>query len=94
MVTTYLAPMIIMGYCYTVIGVELWAKTDALKMMSRDMFRQPAIERAVKKKRKIVKMSLIVVVLFGLCWLPYHIYFIIIFYNPGDFIGIFLIIFF
>ena len=28
-------------------------------------------------------MSIIVVVLFALCWLPYHIYFIVIYYYPG-----------
>ena len=72
-----------LGYCYSVIGKELWGSSDALKMMSRNAFRQPAIERAIEKKRKIVKMSLTVVALFAICWLPYHIYFIIVFYKPG-----------
>ena len=45
--------------------------------------RQPAIAKAVEKKRKIVKMSLIVVILFVVCWLPYHVYFILVFFLPG-----------
>ena len=46
--------------------------------------RQPAIARAVEKKRKIVKMSLILVILFGINWLPYHLYFIVVFFVPGE----------
>ena len=51
--------------------------------MSENTVRQPAIARAVEKKRKIVKMSLIVVILFVVCWLPYHVYFILVFFIPG-----------
>ena len=51
--------------------------------MKDNTYRQPAITRAVEKKRKIVKMSLIVVILFMVCWLPYHVYFIIVFFLPG-----------
>ena len=38
--------------------------------MKDNTSKQPAITRAVEKKRKIVKMSLIVVILFMVCWLP------------------------
>ena len=51
--------------------------------MNDNTSRQPAITRAVEKKRKIVKMSLIVVILFMVCWLPYHVYFILVFFVPG-----------
>ena len=51
--------------------------------MTSDTVRQPAIARAVEKKRKIVKMTLIVVILFMVCWLPYHIYFILVFFVPS-----------
>jgi hypothetical protein len=71
------------GYCYTGIGRELWGGGDHLLSMSENTVRQPAIARAVEKKRKIVKMSLIVVILFVVCWLPYHVYFILVFFIPG-----------
>ena len=51
--------------------------------------RQPAIARAVEKKRKIVKMTLIVVILFVICWLPYHVYFILVFFLPGMLLWVF-----
>ena len=51
--------------------------------LSESSMRQPAVARAVEKKRKIVKMSLIVVILFVVCWLPYHVYFILVFFIPS-----------
>ena len=50
--------------------------------------RQPggAVARAVDKKRTVVKMSLIVVILFAVCWLPYHTYFILVYFVPSTWI--------
>ena len=64
--------------------MELWGGGNPLLRMSDNPSRQPAIARAVEKKRKIVKMSLIVVILFVICWLPYHVYFIVVFFVPGE----------
>ena len=33
---------------------------------------------------KIVKMSLVIVVLFAVCWLPYQLYFLLIYLLPGN----------
>ena len=65
------------------IGQELWGGGDNLLKLEENSSRQPAIARAVEKKRKIVKMSLILVILFGVSWLPYHLYFIVVFFVPG-----------
>ena len=65
------------------IGRELWGGGDQILRMTSGTVRQPAIARAVEKKRKIVKMTLIVVILFMVCWLPYHIYFILVFFVPS-----------
>ena len=72
------------AYSYYVIGQELWGGGDNMLGLQENSTRQPAIARAVEKKRKIVKMSLIVVVLFGICWLPYHVYFTVVFFFPGE----------
>ena len=75
---------VFLAYSYYVIGKELWGGGDNMLGLQENSTRQPAIARAVEKKRKIVKMSLIVVVLFGICWLPYHVYFTAIFFFPGE----------
>ena len=98
-VITYVVPFLMMGkqdmddnkfwyfeniaaYCYSVMGRELWGGNKILRM-EENSARQPAIARAVEKKRKIVKMNLILVAMFGIIWLPYHVYFIIVFFVPG-----------
>jgi hypothetical protein len=40
-----------------------------------------ALARAQKDKQKVVKMFVFVIVLFGICWLPYNVYFIYIFHD-------------
>ena len=42
-----------------------------------------ALARAQMEKRKLVKMFLIVVLMFAVCWLPYHVYFLYIFHDPS-----------
>lgn len=36
----------------------------------------PQIERSMLKKKKVVKMLVTLLIIFGVCWLPYHGYFI------------------
>ena len=38
--------------------------------------------RAKKEMRKVAKMFIVILIIFGVCWLPYHIYFVVLFYYP------------
>ena len=38
--------------------------------------------RCQKEKQKVVKMFAFVIFTFGICWLPYHVYFIYSYHNP------------
>ena len=71
------------GVCYIVIGRELWGGGEVLLHLDENSLIQPALTRARKKKRKVVKMRLIVVIVSAICWLPYHSYFVIVFFLPG-----------
>ncbi|TRY61235.1 hypothetical protein TCAL_03201 [Tigriopus californicus] len=71
-VLTYCVPIIAMGVCYGRIGTVLWGKGIIRENASSDM----AQERKLLSKRKVVKMFIVVVIIFAVCWLPYHIYFI------------------
>ncbi|XP_064098089.1 tachykinin-like peptides receptor 86C [Macrobrachium nipponense] len=70
---TYVVPMTAMIICYAVIGCKLC--DPAADKMSRqtDNF---------KSKRKVVQMLALLVGLFALCWLPYHVYFIVVHHHP------------
>ncbi|XP_023124835.1 tachykinin receptor 3a [Amphiprion ocellaris] len=69
-VLIYLLPLVVMGITYTIVGVTLWG--GEIPGDSSDNY-----HGQLRAKRKVVKMMIIVVVTFALCWLPYHVYFIV-----------------
>ncbi|XP_068178615.1 neuromedin-K receptor-like [Antennarius striatus] len=69
-VLVYILPLAVMGVTYTIVGVTLWG--GEIPGDSSDNY-----HGQLRAKRKVVKMMIIVVVTFALCWLPYHIYFIV-----------------
>uniref|UniRef100_A0A1A8V9H1 Neuromedin-K receptor n=1 Tax=Nothobranchius furzeri TaxID=105023 RepID=A0A1A8V9H1_NOTFU len=66
----YVLPLVVMGITYTIVGVTLWG--GEIPGDSSDNY-----HGQLRAKRKVVKMMIIVVVTFALCWLPYHVYFIL-----------------
>ncbi|XP_070621962.1 substance-P receptor-like [Erythrolamprus reginae] len=69
-VLTYVLPLTVMGYAYTMVGITLWA--SVIPGDSSDRYHQQ-----VSAKRKVVKMMILVVCTFAVCWLPYHLYFLL-----------------
>ncbi|XP_068234188.1 tachykinin-like peptides receptor 86C [Palaemon carinicauda] len=70
---TYVVPMTAMIICYAVIGCKLCDPAVAKTSRQTDNF---------KSKRKVVQMLALLVGLFALCWLPYHVYFIVVHHHP------------
>eukprot|EP00095_Tigriopus_kingsejongensis_P008098 maker-scaffold590_size129399-snap-gene-0.30 protein:Tk08098 transcript:maker-scaffold590_size129399-snap-gene-0.30-mRNA-1 annotation:"tachykinin-like peptides receptor 86c-like isoform x1" len=68
-ITTYVIPMILMGICYTRMGRHLWGSSIVGE-------ETPALLKNYQNKKRVVKMFFIIVTIFGVCWLPYHVYFI------------------
>uniref|UniRef100_A0A3P8ULB8 Neuromedin-K receptor n=1 Tax=Cynoglossus semilaevis TaxID=244447 RepID=A0A3P8ULB8_CYNSE len=66
----YVLPLLVMSITYTIVGVTLWG--GQIPGDSANNY-----HGQLRAKRKVVKMMIIVVVTFALCWLPYHIYFIL-----------------
>ncbi|XP_037365507.1 neuromedin-K receptor [Talpa occidentalis] len=69
-VLVYCFPLLIMGVTYTIVGVTLWG--GEVPGDTCDKYHEQ-----LKAKRKVVKMMIVVVATFAVCWLPYHIYFIV-----------------
>ncbi|XP_045211602.2 QRFP-like peptide receptor [Mercenaria mercenaria] len=72
LILTYLVPVIILTVTYSIVGYILWKRNlpgnaDA----SRDKVQ-------LNSKVKIVKMLVTIVVLFVLCWLPLHTFFLVL----------------
>ncbi|XP_066981472.1 tachykinin-like peptides receptor 99D isoform X1 [Macrobrachium rosenbergii] len=70
MVLTYILPLLSMGFTYARIGWTLWGSRSIGEQTPRQV-------ESIRSKRKVVKMMIVVVTIFGVCWLPYHAYFIL-----------------
>ncbi|XP_015116536.1 tachykinin-like peptides receptor 86C [Diachasma alloeum] len=71
---TYLIPMTVMAVCYTLMGRNLWGS----KSIGEHTQYQ---KESMKSKRKVVKMFIIVVLIFAICWLPYQGFFILLYHQ-------------
>ncbi|XP_059176193.1 pyroglutamylated RF-amide peptide receptor-like, partial [Physella acuta] len=73
---TYITPLIILAVTYSIVAILLWKRTaPGNAHEERD-------SQQLKAKRKVIKMLVLVVVMFGLCWLPLHTFFLVIDFNP------------
>uniref|UniRef100_A0A1I8HWB1 G_PROTEIN_RECEP_F1_2 domain-containing protein n=1 Tax=Macrostomum lignano TaxID=282301 RepID=A0A1I8HWB1_9PLAT len=68
LVLTYLLPLGVLSLTYAAIGRQLWNRTiPGNADLARD-------SQHIRAKRKIVKMLIVVVTLFALCWMPLHVF--------------------
>ncbi|XP_077457070.1 tachykinin receptor 1a [Stigmatopora argus] len=74
----YFLPLLVMGCAYLVVGLTLWA--SEIPGDSSDRYKEQ-----LTAKRKVVKMMIVVVCTFAICWLPYHVYFLLYQFFPGWF---------
>ncbi|XP_010604277.1 substance-K receptor [Fukomys damarensis] len=70
-VLIYLLPLTVMFVAYSVIGLTLWRRAVPKQQA------HGANLRHLQAKKKFVKTMVLVVVTFAVCWLPYHLYFIL-----------------
>ncbi|CAH0703012.1 unnamed protein product [Spodoptera exigua] len=75
-VVTYAIPMLGMTFFYSAMGKVLWGSGSIGELTQRQV-------DSIRSKRKVVKMFILVIVIFGICWLPYHCYFIYTHFNPS-----------
>ncbi|XP_041970883.1 tachykinin-like peptides receptor 86C [Aricia agestis] len=75
-VITYAVPMLGMTFFYSAMGKVLWGSRSIGELTQRQL-------DSIRSKRKVVKMFILVIVIFGICWLPYHSYFIYTHFNPS-----------
>ncbi|XP_058797727.1 tachykinin-like peptides receptor 99D [Phymastichus coffea] len=75
MIMTYFLPIGAMSFTYLRIGLELWGSQSIGEATQRQLDN-------IRNKRRVVKMMMVVVVIFAVCWLPFHIYFLVTSYLP------------
>ena len=75
--TQFFIPLVIASFCYVLIGVKISKRSCIGETTEQQEQCQ------INAKRKTIKMLVIVVAVFAICWLPYNLYFII-----EDFFGV------
>ncbi|XP_077999602.1 tachykinin-like peptides receptor 99D [Glandiceps talaboti] len=70
MIIEYFLPLAAMSVSYYIVGIKLWGSHAPGESSSRH-------KEQLKAKRKVVKMMIVVVILFALCWLPVHVYYLL-----------------
>ena len=76
LLVTYILPLLGLSCTYSYLSRTLWRLQWQPAVM-----REPD-RRAKKEMRKVAKMFIVILILFGVCWLPYHCYFLVQFYYP------------
>ncbi|XP_064594322.1 RYamide receptor-like [Liolophura sinensis] len=74
---TYIVPLTILTITYTIVGRLLSQRQTP---GNADEFRDT---QQLRSKRKVVKMLITIVLVFGLCWLPLHIFMLLIHFSPS-----------
>ncbi|XP_070544934.1 substance-P receptor-like [Ptychodera flava] len=76
LVATYFVPLSVLSYTYTRVGVRLWGRhCPGNANQERDLNQR-------RSKQKVIKMLVVIVVMFALCWLPLHVFKLVGLYNP------------
>ncbi|XP_075999769.1 pyroglutamylated RF-amide peptide receptor [Genypterus blacodes] len=72
MVALFLLPLAAMLFLYTRIGIELWIRKRVGDSSVLNTMNQREISKISRKKKRAVKMMITIVLLFTVCWAPFH----------------------
>nr|BAE45698.1 type 1/III-3 gonadotropin-releasing hormone receptor [Tetraodon nigroviridis]BAE45699.1 type 1/III-3 gonadotropin-releasing hormone receptor [Tetraodon nigroviridis] len=68
----FLLPLIIMIFCYTRILVEISSRMARNNLLSRDVHLRRSHNNIPKARMRTLKMSIVIVTSFIVCWTPYY----------------------
>ena len=72
---TYVIPMISLVITYSLMSRVLWG--------SKGIGEETDVQReSIRSKQKVARMLIALVILFAICWLPYHAYFLYSYHYP------------
>ncbi|XP_052773567.1 G-protein coupled receptor 83-like [Mya arenaria] len=75
----FIIPLTVIGFTYGRIARKLWVRTHVGAVTQNQQVSQQ------KAKRKSIKMLMVVVVVFALCWMPLNLYQVLADFNPDHF---------
>ncbi|KAL4640023.1 pyroglutamylated RFamide peptide receptor-like isoform X1 [Arapaima gigas] len=81
LVALFLLPLAAMLILYTRIGIELWIRKRVGDSSVLNTMNHREINKISRKKKRAVKMMITIVLLFTICWAPFHIVHMLFEYN-------------
>ncbi|XP_051529580.1 pyroglutamylated RF-amide peptide receptor-like [Myxocyprinus asiaticus] len=81
MVALFLLPLAAMLLLYSRIGIELWIRKRVGDSSVLSTMNHREINKISRKKKRAVKMMITIVLLFTICWAPFHIVHMLFEYN-------------
>ncbi|XP_051523875.1 pyroglutamylated RF-amide peptide receptor-like [Myxocyprinus asiaticus] len=81
MVALFLLPLVAMLLLYSRIGIELWIRKRVGDSSVLSTMNHREINKISRKKKRAVKMMIAIVLLFTICWAPFHIVHMLFEYN-------------
>ncbi|MED6293713.1 hypothetical protein CHARACLAT_013451, partial [Characodon lateralis] len=72
MVALFLLPLAAMLFLYTRIAIELWIRKRVGDVSVLNTMNHREIGKISRKKKRAVKMMVTIVLLFTICWAPFH----------------------
>jgi tachykinin-like receptor len=77
---TYVVPMVGLSVTYCHLGSVLWSDQDTQTDRVRNR-RKVGGGGEPHRAAQLAKMFIVVLIVFGVCWLPYHAYFLFTYYH-------------
>ncbi|XP_058500484.1 gonadotropin releasing hormone receptor 4 [Solea solea] len=71
-VCLFLLPLVIMIFCYTRILIEISSRMARNNLVSRDVHLRRSHNNIPKARMRTLKMSIVIVTSFIICWTPYY----------------------
>ncbi|XP_062859562.1 pyroglutamylated RF-amide peptide receptor isoform X2 [Trichomycterus rosablanca] len=72
MVALFVLPLAAMLFLYTRISIELWIRKRVGDTSVLDTINHTEVNKICRKKKRAVKMMITIVLLFTICWAPFH----------------------
>ncbi|KAL6475791.1 hypothetical protein MHYP_G00168310 [Metynnis hypsauchen] len=72
MVALFLLPLAAMLFLYTHISIELWIRKRVGDVSVLSTMNHREISKISRKKKRAVKMMITIVLMFTICWAPFH----------------------
>ncbi|XP_072439236.1 pyroglutamylated RF-amide peptide receptor-like isoform X2 [Chiloscyllium punctatum] len=84
LVALFLLPQLVMLLLYSRIVFELWIKKRVGDNSFLNALNQREMSKIAKKKKRAVVIMITIVVLFTICWAPFHVVYILFEFNKLD----------